>query len=140
MPATATKSVGKHSFSFTLSEKLLDQKIKKQIQHFLLDCLLGIKVLAETILTIFESGMPADLIKILPPDNFYDPNPIPIAAFKPKVRVLALDIDKTPSIESSAEDSYKTNIYNTTYRKETKTSTPPYKLSFKLASPLPCNC
>ncbi len=60
-----------------------------------LDVQLGIKVIAETILSIFEAGMPDELIELLPAENFYTVSPVPIVSFKPKVRVLALENDHT---------------------------------------------
>ncbi|MBK8723050.1 MAG: AAA family ATPase [Saprospiraceae bacterium] len=116
------KISGKAQFFIHTFRKVARSENKKTDSALLLDCLLGIKVLAETILTIFESGMPADLIKILPPDNFYNTNPIPIAAFKPKVRVLALDIDeKHHQLKVVPEDEPEKTIllqYNISERNE----------------------
>lgn len=103
---------GKAQFYIHTFRKAARKESDKSDAQLLLDCQLGIKVNAEAILSIFESGMPTELIQILPPDNFYSTNPIPIAAFKPKVRVLALELDEnTQQIKIVPEDEPEKTVF-----------------------------
>ncbi len=65
--------------------------------------LLGLKVLTEMVLVVFQSSPPMELINLLPPEGFYQLKPAEIKARKAKVRVVALE-DDAPDDKLIARD------------------------------------